>query len=258
MDIYNKEIQWYNIFDNNNQEYNIKYINISNIDNVVNNSLDISKLNYNSNFSINNELIIKKINNILDKNIQSYPSIYELIKEQNLISAYLDKYILQNNVISKSFVLKILNWLLDTSIFLSNKLNLEPQYHQVDSFIGLQNIPRCSYKFCSFKENCTYNYDSTKNGCYSDHYVYNMLTADIKVIIDYIELNHPNIEKITYNKELLKCINTLNFVIKHMYDEYNVICMTIEPSQYNKYFVNNKIVEKKFKKDNFKKKSYKK
>jgi len=108
MDTYNIEIQWYNIFDNNNQEYNIKFVNISNIDNVVNNSLDISKLNYNSNFSINNELIIKKINDILKKDIGYYPNIYELIKEQNLISAYLDKYILQNNIISKSFVLNIL------------------------------------------------------------------------------------------------------------------------------------------------------
>lgn len=258
MEIYNKDLSWYNVFDKNNSEYNIKFVDIANIDNVVNNSIDISKLNYNANFSINNELIVKKINDILDKNINTYPNNYELIKEQNLISAYLDKYILQNNIISKSFVLKILNWLLNSAILLSRKLNLEPQFHHIDNLVGLQNIPRCSYKFCSFKENCTYNYDTTKNGCYSDHYVYNMLTADIKIIKDYIEANHPNDEKITYNKELLKCINTLNFVIKHMYDEYNVICMTTEPSQYNKYFVNNKIVEKKFKKDNTKKRNYKK
>jgi hypothetical protein len=257
MEIYNKNTTWYNIFDNNNSEYNVKYINVTNIDNVINNSIDINKLNYNSNFSINNELIVKKIYDILEKNIDSYQNHYELIKEQNLISAYLDKYILQNNIISKSFVVKILDWLLDTAMHLSRKLNLEPQYHNITNLIGLQNIPRCSYKFCSFKENCTYNYDTTKNGCYSDHYVYNMLTADIKVIKDYIIQNHPNDEKITYNKELLKCINTLNFVIKHMYDEYNVICMTIDPSQYNKYFVNNKIVEKKFKKDN-KKRNFKK
>jgi hypothetical protein len=257
MEIYNKNTTWYNIFDNNNSEYNVKFINVTNIDNVINNSIDINKLNYNSNFSINNELIVKKIHDILEKNIDSYQNHYELIREQNLISAYLDKYILQNNIISKSFVVKILDWLLDTAILLSRKLNLEPQYHNITNLIGLQNIPRCSYKFCSFKENCTYNYDTTKNGCYSDHYVYNMLTADIKVIKDYIIQNHPNDEKITYNKELLKCINTLNFVIKHMYDEYNVICMTIDPSQYNKYFVNNKIVEKKFKKDN-KKRNFKK
>jgi hypothetical protein len=257
METYNIDIHWYNLFDNNNEEYNVKFINISSIDNIINNSIDISKLNYSANFSINNELIIKKINDILDKSLNIYTSIFELLKDQNLISAYLDKYILQNNIISKSFVIKILNWLLLTSIFLSKKLNLEPQYHYVDNYIGLQNIPRCSYKFCSFKENCSYNYDSTKNGCYSDHYVYNMLTADIDVIKKYIEFNYPNDEKITYNKELLKCINTLNYVIKYMYDEYSVICMTIEPSLYDKYFVNNKIYEKKNKKD-IKKKYYKK
>jgi hypothetical protein len=247
MDFYDKTINWYNYFDNNNEEYNIKFIDISNIDNSSTKSLDINKLNYNTNFSINNELIIKKINDILLKTSNSYSNIYEYIKEQNLISSYLDKYILQNNIVSKSFIIKILNWLLDSVIFLSNKLGLQPQYHNITNLIGLDNIPRCSYKFCSFKENCNYNYDKTKNGCYSDHYVYNMLSADIKIIRDYILANNPVEENITYNKELLKCINTLNFVIKHMYEEYNSICLTIEPNQYDSYFVTNKISDKKFK-----------
>ena len=74
-----------------------------------------------------------------------------------------------------------------------------------------------------------------------------MLTADIKIIIDYINVNYNKVEEFTYNKELLKCINTLNFVIKHMYDEYNSVCMTKNTADYDKYFINNKIVEKKFK-----------
>jgi hypothetical protein len=244
---YNKSLNWALVFDRNNEEYNVKFVDIQNVDNSTNNTIDINKLNYNAAFSINNELIIKKVREILNTNIDLYPNIYELIKEQNLIASYLDKYILQNNVISKSFVIRTLNWLLNSAVFLAERLNLQPQYHNITNLVGIQNIPRCSYKFCSFKENCTYNYDKNKNGCYSDHYVYNMLTADIKIIIDYILANYSKEDNMTYNKELLKCINTLNFVIKHMYDEYNSVCMTINVDEYDNYFVNNKITEKKFK-----------
>jgi hypothetical protein len=247
--IYNKDIKWNKIFDKNNEDYFVKYIDISTIDNASNN-IDYNKLNININFSINNELMIKKIETILLADFKLYPNIYELIKDQNVLSSYLDKYILQNNIINKEYIIKMLNWLLDSSIYLAEKLKLQPQYHHVSDLLNTQNIPRCSYKFCSFKENCSYNYDLTKKGCYSDHYAYNMLTADIKVIIDYININYSKLEEFTYNKELLKCINTFNYVIKHMYDEYNSICMTKNINEYNSFFINNKILEKKFKKKN--------
>ena len=91
-------------------------------------------------------------------------------------------------------------------------------------------------------------FNNKYKGCYSDHYVYNMLTADIKIIIDYINTNNKTEEDITYNKELLKCINTLNYVIKHMFDEYNNVCLT-KTSNNDEFFMNNKINEKKFKKN---------
>jgi hypothetical protein len=245
--VYNKNIKWNTCFDDNNKDYHTKYIDITNIDNSSTN-IDYNKLNNNINFSINNELMLKKIEAILNSELDKYENLYELVKDQNVLSSYLDKYILQNNIIIKIFVIDILQWLLESSIYLSSKLNLSAQYHNNVNLLNITSIPRCSYKFCSFKENCSYNYDKTKKGCYSDHYVYNMLTADIKVIIDYINVNYNKVDEFTYNKELLKCINTLNFVIKHMYDEYHSICMTKNISEYNSYFVNNKIVEKKFKK----------
>jgi hypothetical protein len=244
--VYDKINKWNTNFDDNNKEYLVKYIDISTIDNSAIN-IDYNKLNNNINFSINNELMLKKIELILKSELDKYENIYELIKDQNILASYLDKYILQNNIIQKIFVINILTWLLNSSIFLSNKLKLPAQYHNIINLLNTQNIPRCSYKFCSFKENCSYNYDKTKIGCYSDHYVYNMLTADIKIIIDYINVNYNKVEEFTYNKELLKCINTLNFVIKHMYDEYNSVCMTKNISEYDKYFINNKIIEKKYK-----------
>ena len=49
------------------------------------------------------------------------------------------------------------------------------------------NVSRCSYKFCNYKDSCAYNYNKSKNLCYQDHYVHNMVCADIKVLLDYIE-----------------------------------------------------------------------
>ena len=37
------------------------------------------------------------------------------------------------------------------------------------------NLPRCSYKFCNYKDTCAYNYNkSTKSQCYQDHFVHRM------------------------------------------------------------------------------------
>ena len=50
-------------------------------------------------------------------------------------------------------------------------------------------ITRCSYKFCSYQDSCTYNYNlKTKNLCYQDHYVHNMVSSDLKILLNYINV----------------------------------------------------------------------
>ena len=70
------------------------------------------------------------------------------------------------------------------------------------------NIQRCSYKFCNFKENCNYNYSKKKNNyCYQDHYVHNMVSHDLMILINYIQDDDfENINKNESLKEILKSI----------------------------------------------------
>lgn len=82
-------------------------------------------------------------------------------------------------------------------------------------------IPRSSYKFCDFGTDCNYNYNHAKfDGCFSQHFVYNYLRADIAALLKYIEDNRD--KKIKFI-EMLTCMNTICYVVSHMKDEYSGI-----------------------------------
>ena len=103
---------------------------------------------------------------------------------------------------------------------------------------NVNNISRCSYKFCNYKEECTYNYNFTKktNSCYQDHYVHNMVSHDVESLIYYIDNSNNNYNNsITHNKEILKTINTLSFVIGHMEGELRAKCLYNDPKDWEKY-----------------------
>jgi hypothetical protein len=99
-------------------------------------------------------------------------------------------------------------------------------------------ITRCSYKFCSYKDNCTYNYNlKSKNLCYQNHYVHNMVSADLKILINYINNKYNSDMVIMHNKDILKTINTLSFVINHMESELKTKCLYLPKSEWNKCHV---------------------
>ena len=94
-------------------------------------------------------------------------------------------------------------------------------------------ISRCSYKFCSYQDSCTYNYNSkTKSLCYQDHYVHNMVSADLKILLEYIKQKYEKTKLVTHNKEILKTINTLSFVIGHMETELRTKCLYIPENEW--------------------------
>jgi hypothetical protein len=99
------------------------------------------------------------------------------------------------------------------------------------------NITRCSYKFCNYKEECAYNYNIGKktNQCYQDHYVHNMVSHDVSSLISYIEFNYKTNSLILHNKEILKTVNTLSFVIGHMEGELRAKCLYNDPKDWEKY-----------------------
>ena len=204
--------------------------------------------------TINNKSILEMINILIinlkndNKIFDSFNSL-ELLKKQDIISTYLCKYVLQNNYLNIEFFISTVNLLKTISEKLRKKIKQKKISHDLNKIKITNNIPRSSYKFCNFKDACIYNYDSKKNGCYADHYVHNMVAADCEALIEYVNHNHKNKNIASHNKEIIKCINTLCFVIKHMYAELNSICLYSNPEDSDKLHQNRVIIKKSKKKN---------
>lgn len=76
-----------------------------------------------------------------------------------------------------------------------------------------RSIPRNSYKFCEYNFMCRFHYGSKKEGCYSQHFVYESVSQDIVNILNCL---HAEIYELT---EIKTSINTITYVINHMFDE---------------------------------------
>ena len=156
----------------------------------------------------------------------------EIIQKELDIIQLISKYSLQNNKLEYSFIILCLKYLLELSEILRCRLK------QPSIFISKQNkstIVRCSYKFCNFKDSCVYNYTKKGNCCYQDHYVHNMVSHDIDALILYIESNNKPDEMIIHNKDILKSVNTLSFVIAHMETELKTKCMYAEQKEWDSF-----------------------
>jgi acetone carboxylase gamma subunit len=161
-------------------------------------------------------------------------SINILQRELDIIKL-LTKYSLLNNNLDYNFFMKSLSILLDFSETL--RLRLGQKEIIIDNK-DPNTITRCSYKFCSYKDNCTYNYNlKSKNLCYQNHYVHNMVSADLKILINYINNKYNSNMVIMHNKDILKTINTLSFVINHMESELKTKCLYLQKSEWNKCHV---------------------
>ncbi len=233
---YNPNDLWSDFIDIENLIKNSKNHNTKEDDIAQDINIDINNIN----FSLDNEKILNEIDEILKINNFKKITSLELLKKQDLLSSYLSKSI-QNTDINLNFLKNILGWLIITSKELNSRIGLKLYLHS-DSLIKSDKVIRSSYKFCNFKHNCSYNYDSKKKGCYADHYVHNMVYADVSALLKCIDLFHSD-KDVIQNKEIVKCINTISFVIKHMYEELHNLCMyCLDPSEHEKYHVvkNNK------------------
>lgn len=157
-------------------------------------------------------VIFEKIDCLTDINIMEYQTIIinNLRKD---IKMYDDKFNEKNNV--DNLILK-LNWLKETSEYLSNKLGLVIILHKDNDPTVLY---RSSYKFCDNNFECQYNYNTKKHyGCYAKHYVHNLVNADVIALLNYIAGN-DEIMSHSIVGEIRKSVNTISFVIGHMYEE---------------------------------------
>lgn len=156
----------------------------------------------------------------------------EILQKELEIIKLLTKYALQTNQLNFDFFLSCLKFLHKLSEILRIRLGQKEIVHETKIYTPF-NIPRCSYKFCNYKADCDYNYNiKNKNLCYQDHYVHRMVSADLSILIDYINQKHLEQNFIIHNKEILKTINTLSFVINHMESELKNKCMYLNESEY--------------------------
>ena len=185
------------------------------------------------------ELSIICVDENIINELNTKNSLVILQKELEIIKL-LTKYALQNNQLDYDFFLKSLKFLYKLSEILRIRLNQKEIIHENKILIP-GNLPRCSYKFCNYKDTCNYNYNITsKNQCYQDHYVHRMVSADLAILIEYIEQKFIDSSFIIHNKEILKTINTLSFVINHMENELKSKCLYVNENEWDTYhFVKN-------------------
>ena len=101
-----------------------------------------------------------------------------ILQKELMKKKLLSKYSLQTNELDYSFVIKCLKICYELSEVLRKKLNQkEIKIHNKN------NIQRCSYKFCNLKK--TVIIIIQKNHfCYQDHYVHNMVSHDLTILIN--------------------------------------------------------------------------
>ena len=206
------------------------------VDNLEN-KIKVQENDYNLNIDEINNLSISDIK----KNFEDKKCLHILQKEL-LIIKLLSKYSLQSQNLDNNFVIKCLKICFELSEILRQKINQK----QI-KILSKKNIQRCSYKFCNFKENCNYNYSKKKNNyCYQDHYVHNMVSHDLLVLIYYIEDEEfKTINKNESLKEILKSINTISFVINHMESELKAKCLYQDEEIWDSFHICNHYKKKK-------------
>jgi hypothetical protein len=62
-----------------------------------------------------------------------------------------------------------------------------------------------------------------------------MVSADLKILIEYIEQKYGNTKVVLHNKEILKTINTLSYVINHMENELKTKCLYLSENEIESY-----------------------
>jgi hypothetical protein len=245
MFLYNKMTNWYNNYASSyNCNININnYLDIltKNINNQDNNNIE-NKIHQ---IEIEYQTKLNELNNLFNntdliENIKNKNSLEIIQKELDIIKL-LTKYCLQNKKIDYLFFMNCLNIILEFSEILRNRL----EQKKINNILDVRDndkIQRCSYKFCSYQDNCVYNYNlKIKKLCYQDHYVHNMVSSDIINVINYINNKYKDVNIILHNKEILKTINTLSFVIGHMEQELRTKCLYLPESEWeNNHIVKNK------------------
>jgi hypothetical protein len=202
---------------------------------------------------IKKEVIIKKESNVDTLDIYndilttSYneDNILQIIAKQNTVISYLLKIFRTTKSEDNSWnkYRNGLVWILESSKFIVSKSGAITQFFKTDK------IYRSSYKFCNKKDECEITYchiikPGTQSNfiCKNDHYVHNKIISDLTCLINVIDekQNKKTEYSMPITNDLRICLDTLNFVINHMYQElnnYNIYYSKQEGFDINKCYV---------------------
>lgn len=175
-------------------------------------------LNKNIDEPENKSYLKESIERLENGNIEKLHDI-EILQYQTNIANDLRKEMNEPQcTIEKTVLINVLDRLLNGSLWLSERLGLSMVHHKQITKDDIM-IPRSSYKFCNYNYECEFNYNLRRHsGCYAQHFVHNMIYADIYVLRNYVKFNYDNNQE-KYMNEIKKSVNTISFVINHMYDE---------------------------------------
>lgn len=191
----------------------------------------IQKLDYRTNFSVDNENVTEEANKIVKIRITEAIDSLTLLDYQYFLIQYISKHIQQYKIISQNILtyIKYLTWIRDASLLLSNRLKL-PLIKK--EFNG--ELTKRTYDFCPHRGNCQINYGKKKGKCCAPHYVHNLVYNDVCILIKYLEKNNNTL--FAFDQELfkiLKQVNTTQFVINQMYIELSSFKNSITNHQNN-------------------------
>ena len=178
----------------------------------------IQKLDYRTNFSVDNENVTEEANKIVKMKINESMDSLQLLDHEYFLIQYISKHIQQYNLLSQNIptYINYLSWIKDASLLLANRLKL-PKIAK--EFTG--DLVKRTYDFCPHRSNCQNNYGKKKGKCCAPHYVHNVVHYDVSMMIKYLEKNQVN-TVFAFDHELfkvLKQINTIQFVINQMFIE---------------------------------------
>jgi hypothetical protein len=165
-----------------------------------------TKTNTNTLFS--NTPSVVDFENILKIKYQTMNDV-NIMQYQSFIAGELRKTIKTTNEIVN--IIDRVRWLRKISEYLAKKIGMVDKLNKDVNVVD--NIPRSSYNFCQHSYECKYNYNSHFDGCYSQHYVHNLVAEDLLMLENHILGGKINVP------EVKKCVNTISYVVSHMYEE---------------------------------------
>jgi hypothetical protein len=203
----------------------------------------IQKLDYRTNFSVDNENVTEEANKIVKIRITDAIDSLTLLDYQYFLIQYISKHIQQYKIVTQNIptYIKFLSWIKESSLLLSNRLKLPLVKKE---FSG--ELVKRTYDFCPHRSNCQVNYGKKKGKCCAPHYVHNLVYNDVSILIKYLEKNNNTL--FAFDQELfkiLKQVNTIQFVINQMFIELSSFKNNISNNQNNieKYHHNCKVDE---------------